>query len=130
MKNWIPFEIARILKEKGFSEDCIYHYKVNESYPESHTTVPTFEIREHFGRNHNTLPTRVSAPLYEQALRWLRDKHNAHVVPSPKIMWPDNMVGGEYHVTIYINDTIINDDGVRDYEESLHFGILTVLEKI
>lgn len=129
-KICVPYDLALQLKLAGFDIDCIYHYKVAGNNPNNHSTIPTFEMNEHFGRNHNSYPNRVSAPLYEQVSEWLRDKHNIHVVPYPKVMWPDYAVGVEYYVDIYFNNEIIEDDGVRDYFEALQFGIKMALNRI
>lgn len=129
-KIYVPYDLALLLKQAGFDVNCIYHYKVAMDDPTNHSSIATFEMKEHFGRNHNAHETRVSAPLYEQVGEWLRNKHNIHVVAYPKVGWPEYIVGVEYYVDIYINDSIIEDDGVREYYEALQFGIKTALNKI
>jgi hypothetical protein len=75
-KEFIPYEQALALKELGFAEPCIYHYKRNEEG--KHSSTPTFEMLTPFGDNHNKLESRASAPLYQQAFRWFREKHKLY----------------------------------------------------
>ena len=51
-KEFIPYEQALELKELGFDEECIFIYQ----YP--------------------NLDVKVPAPLYQQAFRWFREKHD------------------------------------------------------
>jgi len=69
------------LKQLGFDEVCIYHYKKNDEG--EHTSHPTFEMTAPFGKNHNTLDSRVSAPTYSQSFRWFREKHGLCIVIKP-----------------------------------------------
>jgi len=73
-KEIILYPEAFELKQLGFDEVCIYHYKKNDEG--EHTSHPTFEMLTPFGKNHNILDSRVSAPTYSQAFRWFRNEHN------------------------------------------------------
>jgi hypothetical protein len=70
-KEFIPYEQALELKELGFNEDCIacfFKYN-NELYTilNTETMISRWSIMAH---NLNT-----SAPLYQQAFRWFREKY-------------------------------------------------------
>ena len=68
-KEFIPYEQALALKELGFDEPCIACYdKLNmlATYSEN--------LFEH--KNYNTSGYCVSAPLYQQAFRWFREKYD------------------------------------------------------
>ena len=60
-KEFIPYEQALELKELGFDRTCLAEYCDRVFYL---TT----------GRNNLSNKTFVSAPLYQQAFRWFRDK--------------------------------------------------------
>ena len=80
-KLWVPYEIALKLKEKGFKDLCIYHYKRSQDFTK-HSNVPTFEMKSAIGgQNHNQLSSRVSAPLYQQVLDWFRERHEIYILP-------------------------------------------------
>ena len=56
-KEFIPYEQALELKELGFSEDVFVYYNTD-----------TKELCDVF--------KDIPAPLYQQACRWFREKHN------------------------------------------------------
>ena len=80
-KDFTLYPEAFELKQLGFDEVCIYHYKKNNEG--EHTSHPTFEMLTPFGKNHNILDSRVSAPTYSQAFRWFRNEHGLCIVIKP-----------------------------------------------
>ena len=63
-KEFIPYEQALELKELGFDEPCLGNYRLP-----TNRLITEWEI--------NNTPEHVigvSAPLYQQAFRWFRDK--------------------------------------------------------
>jgi len=83
-KEFIPYEQALVLKELGFDEPCLGYYK-----KESHTKVDLYLTEPHSEHyNSANVPfTLCSAPLYQQAFRWFREKHGlaCWISPSPQI---------------------------------------------
>jgi hypothetical protein len=70
-KEFIPYQEAFYLKERGFNEPCFAYY--HEDMSISYTGI--------FGQNTNSfwLPSLdkiFTAPTYSQAFRWFREKHN------------------------------------------------------
>ena len=80
-KEIILYPEAFELKQLGFDDVCIYHYKKNDEG--EHTSHPTFEMLTPFGKNHNILDSRVSAPTYSQSFRFFREKHGLCIVIKP-----------------------------------------------
>lgn len=75
MKNlFIPYELAVIAKEKGFNENCLgwYNYKSLEIFGED-------SVLDIYAGDDN----RPLAPLYQQIVDWLRDKHNTWIDIAP-----------------------------------------------
>lgn len=62
-KEFIPYEQALEIKELGFDEDCLSTY-----HEELHTIIPIYAKY--------TNQAVIKAPLYQQAFRWFREKHN------------------------------------------------------
>jgi hypothetical protein len=60
-KEFIPYEQALALKELGFDEPCMALY--NEEGKKIHLNIRLVNKKPHF-----------SAPLYQQAFRWFREK--------------------------------------------------------
>jgi len=82
-KEFIPYEQALELKELGFNEPCFMFYEQGTSskYPQKGI------VDDYWGdysepRDWNSIPNKpwkpfclcVSAPLYQQAFRWFREK--------------------------------------------------------
>jgi hypothetical protein len=58
--NFVPYEQALALKELGFDEPCLGWYSKDGTFYEGKMTI------------HQGL---LSAPLYQQAFRWFREKY-------------------------------------------------------
>jgi hypothetical protein len=66
-KEFIPYEEALALKELGFNEPCLAFY----------TYEGKFSNELSFNEYKNTA-LKTSAPLYQQAFKWFREKYNWH----------------------------------------------------
>ena len=68
-KEFIPYEIALALKELGFDEECFAYYNLKEeiTFKSCHNRVPIIMSGKKCG-----------IPLYQQAFRWFREKHNLY----------------------------------------------------
>ena len=75
MKNeFIPYEQALALKELGFDESCLGHYDI-EGLKVSYDRYLNSENKNSlFPHPSITNNPKISAPLYQQAFRWFRDK--------------------------------------------------------
>ena len=65
-KEFVPYEQALELKELGFDEPCIKYYWTDRMFTKIYESL----------FNHNKRDNLISAPLYQQAFRWFREKHN------------------------------------------------------
>ena len=66
-KEFIPYEQAVALKELGFDEKCLSCYLYE---------VETFSWELNYQISNNSIPWIISAPIYQQASRWFREKYN------------------------------------------------------
>jgi hypothetical protein len=66
-KEFIPYEQALALKELGFDEPCFFSYDYwnTERLANTYYNYVNYNVRE----------KSVSAPLYQQAFRWFREKY-------------------------------------------------------
>jgi hypothetical protein len=76
MKNeFIPYEQALALKWLGFNESCLGYYDIEGlkvSYDRYLNSENKNSLFEHPSITNNP---KISAPLYQQAFRWFREKH-------------------------------------------------------
>ena len=99
-KEFVPYELALALKQLGFDEPCI------KGYTEEYKKLISFANTHTNSSVKNTLPTKpFTAPLYQQAFRWFRQKSNLRV-----------QYGVFPHLTIMINYLI---EGGREEEAEL-----------
>ena len=110
MKNeFVIYEQALALKELGFDEPCLAFYSPKEElYPvfQEPSKGPYF--------NNGNFKETLRVPLYQQAFRWFREKHNlVFNFISYNIVKP-----GEYHWSITWNDEAKASGIVKTYEEA------------
>lgn len=81
-EDYVSFEVAKLLKEKGFDEQCMY------MYDSQHTLYSTFEQCRQITRNNsdwihyvgklNIVP--IATPTHQMTLKWLREVHNIFII--------------------------------------------------
>ena len=81
-KEFIPYEQALALKELGFDEPCFGWFRSTLT-PSNFTEFfleTEFDMNESPSDwvNSNFLDKACSAPLYQQAFRWFREKYGLH----------------------------------------------------
>ena len=69
-EDYISFETAKLLKEKGFEGQCFAAYNGNGKL---------YGFDEEVDDN---IPYWSDAPTLQMAMKWLREVHNIHVVPK------------------------------------------------
>lgn len=80
-EDYCSFEVAKLLKEKGFNEYCPLWYNLDKP-----TDGPLFykEIGWYGHNSYDYIGKRiVSAPTHQMALKWLREVHNIHISVQP-----------------------------------------------
>jgi hypothetical protein len=68
-QEFIPYKQALELKELGFDEPCLAYYNVNNEL--TFTSIVSQNTNSFWLANPNNI---TSAPLYQQAFRWFREK--------------------------------------------------------
>lgn len=65
-EDYVSFEIAKLLKEKGFDCKCLLYYnEYGQLMPVKH------------------LSNYLKCPTLQMAIKWLRETYNIHIVLSP-----------------------------------------------
>ena len=116
-EDYVSFEIAKLLKEKGLDEPCIYVYRHDGS--EDIWDADKEDIA-------------CQKPTLQMAMKWLREVHNIHVVPK------FDFYAGDYTGRIYDGrrgstgekDDYIAIVGNSTYEQAAEAAIKYCLEKL
>lgn len=147
MEEFVTFDVAVKLKDKGFREECSNYYA---HYPGWHqlriNKVETYFAREvksdEFLDMHNRFENGyIDAPTISQALTWLRNKHRIHIEPciladcdsinSKKYTyWSFSIVSIDSGDMIYFEYEHIDDKRFDSYEQAVNAGIEYALDNI
>ena len=119
-EDYCSYEVAKLLKEKGFDEPCraIYEEKV-------------LRINTLCDYCNSELSFYVCAATHQMAMKWLREEHKLHIgiARGPK----------GYHITIetiplgvvkYITREIVGTNYVDSYEEAVEAALKYTLENL
>lgn len=65
-EDYVSFETAKLLKEKGFNETCDNYYDQSSDEPQQLTLDEMYYSYDEF----------IKAPTLQMAMKWLREVHN------------------------------------------------------
>lgn len=128
-EDYVSFEIAKLLKEKGFDEYCSTSYN---SFLSNHK-VEASNVSEWGKAN------QIYRPTQAMAMKWLREIHNIHIAIIPCEVGPGVM---DYTYALYKIDAknfYFKDLGIQgraeniskiSYEETCEAAIKYCLENL
>ena len=122
---YVSFEIAKLLKEKGFDENTLMVYM---SYGDLCKCNRYDSIRN---SNYNDITKNYfecTAPTHQMAMRWLREVHNIDICVFP---YQADYISYSYKVKIYKNKEIyltITDS--KTYEDAVEAALKYCLENL
>lgn len=74
IEDYCSFEVAKLLKEKGFDEICSYEWgipDIDKGYVLQKWTITNGQIK-----NSDLIDGAYTSPTHQMALKWLRKVHN------------------------------------------------------
>lgn len=77
-EDYVSFEVAKLLKEKGFDEPCFGYYNV---YYDPHGKDLKLWRKFPHGMQANT--DYLNVPTHQMAIKWLREKYNIYICIQP-----------------------------------------------
>ena len=77
-EDYVSFETAKLLKERGFDSECDYLY-VNGNIVQARGGKCNWSKGETIFTDYKN---ECSDPTLQLAMKWLREVHNIHVVPK------------------------------------------------
>jgi len=133
-EDYVSFEVAKLLKEKGFDEQCraFYKcwpvnpvlYKCDNTQVFDYCTNSSLSAYNYIGEEMN-----IAAPTHQMAMKWLREKHIIIVVQ------PEYFNGGAecsyWGVDIWADDNYEKLQGdFPSYEEAVEAALKYSLENL
>lgn len=79
-EDYVSFETAKLLKEKGFDEKCQMCWD---------EITKTMESADKYATNSELLATYISAPTLQMATKWLREVHHLFIGCEPRLSFTD-----------------------------------------
>lgn len=92
-EDYVSFEVAKLLKEKGFDEPLNRFYEISTGAP--------YLVRSEYCRNSYT--TSYAAPTLQMAMKWLREKHKIYIMIDRSFSMKDS-----WHYCICVDDDFDN----------------------
>ena len=122
-EDYCSYEVAKLLKEKGFNEDCytFYEYDNKELYREER--IPCCNSRS----------DDYAAPTHQMAMKWLREVHQLHISIKPTWALGDMREPCRWEYDIINLVTTVDPMyyvGKNTYEEAVEAGIKYCLENL
>lgn len=120
-EDYVSLEVAKLLKEKGFNEPVLSQYSKCGSVWNCYEP-----------ENFNESTGCFSRPTLYEAQKWLRNKHNIHLV-TQCVCYHKPTQHYDYKCEVFSLDSsrgYIAADIRSTYEEALNLGILEALKRI
>jgi len=133
-EDYVSFETARLLKEKGFDGQCLSKYNSNGCIWDN------IRYDGMLLGNNDIFPQEYLAPTLQMVMKWLREKHNKIIVPGISLDDRTSSTINHYTVGIwyipennggafcYTSPTPYN--GYSSFEEACEAGIKYCLENL
>jgi len=96
-KEFVPYEQALALKELGFDEPCFAHYCNGDLITKTailKSSTMLYYQQNNINPNNQYKHQNCTAPLYQQAFRWFREKYNIN--SSVKDLYKSTIKVGYY----------------------------------
>ena len=120
----INFETAKLSKEKGFPQEPNRRKVPYYNYKGEFKGDVTDFLRKYLREEDTSDVESVSAPTQSMLAKWLREKHNIHLIAYKNI----NIDG--YDWCFITTDGITNINSYKTYEEAYEIGLQEALKLI
>ncbi len=118
-EDYVGFEVAKLLKEKRFDENCTKVY-INKELRDVITKESIKECTNCF--NHYLYPGDATAPTLQMAFKWLREVHNLYI--NIFVTWKDKIPHYQWSIdNLITQDTIYDTPCLEKYEEAVEAAI-------
>ena len=105
MEDFIPFEIAKKLKEKGFRDECLAYYtpyggilNFNTINVDRRPSGYTMNFAEFYECYNCYVENNIDAPTISQALKWLREEKKIVITILPSTFDSATSLSNYYYV--------------------------------
>jgi len=124
---YVSFEVAKLLKEKGFNEKCRggYHYE----FDDNDNSIIMFErwTAQPYNNDFVDEGFLCSAPTHQMAMAWLREVHDIYIV-----FFHTNRSGWWYNITDMSDSYVFYTSELMkcSYEEAVEAALKYTLKNL
>jgi hypothetical protein len=133
-EDYVSYETAKLLKEKGFDELCPTFYEIDEpnSGPKYSEKLGWFLHNSYdYSDRHGKMI--ISAPTLQMAMKWLREIHHCVICITPLTFYCGEIVS-KWGYCIWADDnTEVDEESspkLESYEEAAESAIKYCLENL
>lgn len=115
---YVSFEVAKLLKKKGFNEPCVWSYDPNSaSFAKNFVEPKNSELNEY----------EYSKPTQQMAMAWLREAYGIYIV-----LFHTNKSGWWYNISDMTDSCVYySSEKIKlSYEEAVEAAIKYCLENL
>ena len=132
-EDYVSFETAKLLKEKGF-EERVMHYYFTQITHVGFKDYPTGVLyTDSYPQNQNNYNNKVAAPTLQMAMKWLREMHDRNIIfnmiPEGNdcyVLWTFNILSNKNYKIIWGT----KQPKYNTYEEACEAAIKYCLENL
>lgn len=134
--EFVSFEIAKKLKDKGFKEECLCHYISDDLIYNIESPIANNQLWFSHNKYDNIWHRdNIDAPIVSQVLKWLREEKKIFItiIPQEKTLGYDTLCFGIYKIIEDLYQPIYNGTAntlVDSYEQAAITGIEYVLDNL
>ena len=110
-EDYVSFETAKLLKDKGFNEYLSTYY-------DEDTLIQESIIRRDWN-NDKFVANCITAPTLQMAMKWLREEHNIIVIVEPHVFNPQAGRATQFSFSVWVEDNYVDpyfDDPEHQFE--------------
>ena len=111
-EDYVSFEIAKLLKEKGFNERLLTFYITDEAKKEGYFQLMAF-TDDKIDNSHSDYC--YLAPTHQMAMKWLRKIHNIFIIIEPHMYDYINEKNSSYVTSLWQGDNYYENITSKDY---------------
>jgi hypothetical protein len=128
-EDYVSFEVAKLLKEKGFNENTEHKiwYVIKQFSTGCYWNSCTYKVGD-ITREYNN-DCCISMPTLQMAMKWLRLHHHLHIIVE--VTWKDKIPHYQWRIEVLnTQNTIVDTPCCNKAEQACEAAIKYCLEKL
>lgn len=130
-EEYVGIKTAKLLKWKGFDEDCLKRYSLVNVKGWRGDTIVDISKNGRYLKTEIDITDSINCPTQQMAMRWLREKHHIHIMVdclgSSNYLPTIQITNSSKDVAVEGSESRIGGNGFDTYEEAVESALQYVL---